>query len=395
MNLKWRNHLSEGYLRAYQDGELDRTGSERVQIHLDSCESCRKKERSLIERAAYVREHIEKHPSARPSTADRLTRARLDTYISTKEVQPMYKKIFARQSRLIWAGVLLLAIVVSTFAFPGVRAVATNFLGLFRVEKVAAIPFNPANIPDDMSNAGPRIEQMLAEDMTFEKHGEPYDVSNPAEASAASGIPVRLPSELGEPAKISVQPGARLTFTVDLPRIRVILDEMGRQDIDLPQLLQGETVTADLPTSVTALYGDCEMELEAAHARGYDRDHPRSGSSNCLVLVQLASPTVSAPPGLDINQIGTTFLELTGMSPEEAERFSQTVDWATTLIIPVPNYSSSSEVMVDEEQGVLIHQPDRGDRARFMLAWVKNGVVYSLSGQGSPGEAVDIANTLK
>jgi hypothetical protein len=395
MNLKWRNHLSEGHLRAYQDGELDRTASERVQIHLDSCESCRNKARSLIERAAYVREHIEKHPSARPSTADKLTRARLDTYISTKEVQPMYKKIFARQSRLIWAGALLLAIVVGTFAFPGVRAIATNFLGLFRVEKVAAIPFNPANIPDDMSNAGPRIEQMLAEDMTFEKHGEPYDVSNPAEASAAAGIPVRLPSELGLPAKISVQPGARLTFTVDLARMRAILDEMGRQDIDLPQLLQGETVTADLPTSVTALYGDCDLEMEAAHTAGYDPDRPSSGSSNCLVLVQLASPTVSAPPGLDINQIGITFLELTGMSPEEAERFSQTVDWATTLIIPVPNYSSSSEVMVDGEQGVLVHQPHRGDRARFMLAWVKNGVVYSLSGQGSPGEAVDIANTLK
>ena len=97
MNLKWRNHLSEGYLRAYQDGELDRTASERVQIHLDSCESCRKKARSLIERATYVREHIEKHPSARPSTADRLTRVRLDTYISTKEIQHMYKKILARQ----------------------------------------------------------------------------------------------------------------------------------------------------------------------------------------------------------------------------------------------------------------------------------------------------------
>jgi hypothetical protein len=395
MNLKWRNHLSEGYLRAYQDGELDRTGSDRVRIHLDSCESCRNKARSLIERAAYVKEHIEEPPSARPATADGLTRARLDKYIMTKEIQPMYKKIFAGQSRLIWAGVLLLAIVMGTLAFPGVRAVATNFLGLFRVEKVAVIPFNPANIPDDISNAGPRIEQMLAEDMTFEKHGEPYDVSSPAEASGAAGIPVRLPSELGEPAKISVQPGARLTFTVDLARMRAILDEMGRQDIDLPQLLQGETVTADLPTSVTALYGDCEMEMEAPHAAGYNPGHRSSGSSNCLVLVQLASPTVSAPPGLDINQIGTTFLELTGMSPEEAERFSQTVDWATTLIIPVPNYSSSSEVMVDGEQGVLVHQPDRGDRARYMLAWVKNGVVYSLSGQGSPGEAVDIANTLK
>jgi hypothetical protein len=112
------------------------------------------------------------------------------------------------------------------------------------------------------------------------------------------------------------------------------------------------------------------------------------------VLVQLASPTVSAPPGLDIDQIGTTFLELTGMSPEEAERFSQKVDWATTLVIPVPNYSASSEILVDGVLGVWVYQPERGDRSRFMLAWVKDGVVYSLSGRGTQMEAVHIANSL-
>lgn len=302
--------------------------------------------------------------------------------------------IFARHSRLVIAGALLLTILVGALAFPQVRAIATNFLGLFRVERVAVVPINPANIPDDISNAGPRIEQLLADDVKFEEFGETYPVTDPSEAAAAASIPVRLPSGLGEPSKMSVQPGARLTFTIDLPRMRAILDEMGKQDVDLPQMLQGQTVTADLPVSVTAMYGDCQMDLEAARREGFDPDEPYSGSSNCTVLVQLASPTVSAPPGMDIDLIGRTFLELTGMSPEEAERFSQTVDWATTLIIPVPNYASSSEVMVDGVQGVLVQQPDRGERSRYMLAWVKNGIVYSLSGQGSPEEVVDIANSL-
>ena len=393
MKLNLHDHLSDGHLRAYQDGELDRTGSERVRTHLASCESCHSRAAVLMERVRFVGEHFDKLPHTTYSSADRHTRARLESYISTKELPPM-SNIFARHSRLVIACALLLTILVGALAFPQVRAIATNFLGLFRVERVAVVPINPANIPDDISNAGPRIEQLLADDVKFEEFGETYPVTDPSEASAAASIPVRLPSGLGEPSKMSVQPGARLTFTIDLPRMRAILDEMGKQDVDLPQMLQGQTVTADLPVSVTAMYGDCQMDLEAARREGFDPDEPYSGSSNCTVLVQLASPTVSAPPGMDIDLIGRTFLELTGMSPEEAERFSQTVDWATTLIIPVPNYASSSEVMVDGVQGVLVQQPDRGERSRYMLAWVKNGIVYSLSGQGSPEEVVNIANSL-
>jgi hypothetical protein len=387
-------HLSDGRLRAYQDLELDGTEIERINAHLASCDSCRIRAGTIKERSAFVGERFQGISPTTSYTTDGLNRARLDAYLSTKEVQPMFKNIVSRHSHLLIAAVLLLTIVFSSLAFPQVRAIATNFLGLFRVEKVAVVPFNPANIPDEITNAGPRIEQMLADDVVFEEFGEVYEVASPAEASAAAGIPIRLPYSLAEPSKITVQPGAQLTFKVDIGRMRAILDEMGKEDIDIPQYLQGQTVTADLPVSVTTMYGDCQVDLEAAREEGFDPDVPYSGNSNCTVLVQLASPTVSAPPGLDIDQVGTTFLELTGMSPEEAERFSQRVDWATTLIIPVPNYSASTDVLVDGVQGVWVYQPDRGDRTRFLLAWVKNGIVYSLSGRGTLEEAIHIANSL-
>jgi hypothetical protein len=394
MKLYRSRHLSDGQLRAYQDREFDETEIERINTHLVSCESCRLRAHTITKRSAYVVERFEIVSPTASSTANGPNRARLDAYLSSKEVQPMSKKIVSRHSRLLIAAVLLLTVIFGSMAFPQVRAIATNFLGLFRVEKVAVVPINPANIPDEITSAGPRIEQMLADDMVFEEFGESYEVNSPAEASAAASIPIRIPYSLGDPSKITVQPGARLTFTVDIARMRAILDEMGKQDIDIPQLLQGQTVTADIPASVTTMYGDCQVDLEAAREEGFDPDEPFSSYSDCMVLVQLASPTVSAPPGLDIDQIGTTFLELTGMSPEEAERFSQKVDWATTLVIPVPNYSASSEILVDGVLGVWVYQPERGDRSRFMLAWVKDGVVYSLSGRGTQMEAVHIANSL-
>lgn len=101
------------------------------------------------------------------------------------------------------------------------------------------------------------------------------DFESPTDASAASGIPVRLPGSLSEPSKITIQPGARYAFKVNLARIRAILDEMGQQDLDLPQLLEGQTVTAEIPASVTAMYEDCQVDKGTAREGEYDPHPPR------------------------------------------------------------------------------------------------------------------------
>ena len=395
MKLKLNLHISEGHLRTYLDAELDTAEVDILHRHLDTCPDCQNKLAELSHRASQVSLQLGKLASPTDLTDPISARAHLDKYISTKENQPMMNKFLSRNSRLAWA-IVALVIIAATMAFPQVRAIATNFLGLFRVEKVAVVTYNPSNIPDEFSSAGPRIEQLLADDVTIESFGETHEVSDRTQAAAEAGIPIRLPLAMGDPSALTVQPQAKFTFTIDLPRLRLILQEMGKEDIELPDFIQGQTVTADLPASVTALYGDCHMGMETGGSRGYDPDDPRSSNSNCTVLVQLSSPTVSAPPGLDIDRIGAALLELSGMSPEEAERFSQTVDWATTLVIPVPNYASSSEVSVDGVQGVLVQEPESWERqARFMLVWVKDGVVYALSGHGAAGEALNIANSLK
>jgi hypothetical protein len=396
MNLKPRLHLSDGQLRAYLDAELDTAEVDNLRQHLDTCPNCRNKLVELSYRMGQVNLHFRKLASPIDPADPISARDNLEKYISTKETQPMIKKFFSQNSRLAWSAIALLIILATSLAFPQVRAIATNFLGLFRVEKVTVITFSPSNIPDEFSSTGPRIEQLLADDVIIESMGEAFEVMDPAQAAAEAGIPIRLPEDFGEPSALSVQPEAKFSFTVDLPRLRLILEEMGQDDIDLPDFIHGQTVTADLPASVTAFYGDCQMDMENIKSSGYDPDDPHSSSTNCTVLVQLASPTVSAPPGLDIDRIGAAFLELSGMSPAEAERFSQNIDWATTLVIPVPNYATSREVAVDGVQGVLVQEAESWEReARFMLMWVKDRVVYSLSGYGSIEKALSIANSLK
>jgi hypothetical protein len=205
-------------------------------------------------------------------------------------------------------------------------------------------------------------------------------------------LPVRLPMTLGEPARLVVQPGVHLSFQVDLPRARALLAGIGREDIRLPDNLDGATVEARLPRSVTASYGHCPMgELTE---RELDQNDERF-AQDCLVLVQLPTPAVSAPADLDVKALGKAFLQVMGLSEEEATQFSQKVDWATTLVVPIPRYDATyREVPVDGVDGTLIEQA-RGDIGRgYAILWIKDGIVYALSGRGNSARGLQAANSL-
>jgi hypothetical protein len=110
-------------------------------------------------------------------------------------------------------------------------------------------------------------------------------------------------------------------------------------------------------------------------------------------MVQAPSPTVSVPPNLNISQVAEAALELAGMSASEAHSFCQTVDWSSTLVVPVPgNVSSYQTVNVDGVTGTLISL--RSDHNRYSLLWVKNGIIYSLNGHGDPNQALNLAASL-
>jgi hypothetical protein len=179
---------------------------------------------------------------------------------------------------------------------------------------------------------------------------------------------------------------------VNLSKLRSILQEIGREDILLPDNLDGASVTLDLPIAILAEYGDCDYKNYS------ERQTP--WLPHCTQLVQLASPTISAPAGLDVTQLGKAFLQLAGMSETEAAQISQTVDWTTTLVLPVPtNYGASyHDVMVDGVNGTLITQSistPNGRSTLTTLLWVKDGVLFSLNHPGYTLDALAIANSLK
>ena len=387
-------HLSEGKIRAYLDQELNPVQHENVEDHLETCAACQEMVETTRVRSQQVEEDFSvlDYNSAEPPLSAEKARARLTVRISDSDQKEgnMWDNFKSLLPRPAWITLAVIALLVVSLAFAPARAIANTFLGLFRVEQVRIVEISVQNMPGQLGSSS-QFEYIMSNDVHIQERGEPQEVSSPEEASALAGIPIRLPTQIEGQETLEVLPGGDVTFNVDLEQIRTVLRDIGRADIELPDSLDGATVFVDIQAGIQAKYGECEFDLEE-----HLKSHQTARGLDCTTFLQIPSPTVSAPPGLDIVQIGEAFLQVTGMSPEEAADFARSVDWTTTLIIPVPRYGSEhEEVQVDGVTGTLIQQYGYKMDDGYLLIWVKDGILYALSGPGDSTAALEIASSLK
>jgi hypothetical protein len=300
--------------------------------------------------------------------------------------------------RTLVAGMAILALLVIALSIPSGFAWAGQFLGLFRVQQVAVIPIDPTGLMAlrGDSSLGQQISQLLAQSVTFDqKPGAPQPAASADQATQAAGFTVRLPANQATQPKLVVQPGAAFNLVVDRARAQALLDESGHSDLVLPQSLDKETISVTVPNSVTASYGTCpDPTGDTSGILGSGSTGRRY--ADCVILAQMPSPTVKTPPDVDVQKLAELALEFTGMTAEQAQAFSQSVDWTSSLVIPLPkNAATYQQVTVDGVTGMLIQRPV-DDAPEFALIWVKNGIIYTIGGLGSNSpQAIDMANALK
>jgi hypothetical protein len=123
---------------------------------------------------------------------------------------------------------------------------------------------------------------------------------------------------------------------------------------------------------------------------------PGRAYADCVIFAQIPSPTVDTPPDVDLQQLAEIALEFTGMTSEQAHSFAATVDWTSTLVVPIPrNGAVYKPVSVDGANGYLIQRP-ADDAPQYALIWVKNGIVYAIGGLGTDTDtALQMANSLR
>lgn len=393
-------HLTENQIQAYVDQNLLSAEKEFVEIHLKDCSLCQEQVQVVSDRTGRVNSHLAVlSPQSQLNEAALPVEAalqRLQIKINQKESQSMFNKLFSPRLRPVWSIAVIVLVLVVAFSFPQVRAMANSFLGLFRVQQVAVVPVDTDALSTNVNYVGESMFDALFETASEETLGQSLPDATVDEASSAAGIPVRVPSiENLDDVHISVEQGIRITFKVDQPLIQAIFDET-QLGINIPEELDGATVMGEIPPAVFMSF-DCELPeefLESSTGESVEDIRQRVVQQTCKDLIQVASPSVEAPSGLDISAIGQGFLQLMGMSADDAQNFSQTVDWATTLVIPVPETSNYENVSVDGVEGVLLREVNY-EGGHYILIWVKDDIVYALSGKGNSQEALELAGSLK
>ncbi len=364
-------HLDMGTLLAYRDHELAADRRSAVQMHLKDCESCQHTLQALTQQAAQVSGLLGSlNPTALDASNTRraLTALRQHTTASRSDLT-MWDRI--RSSKLrsnkrfqrALGGIGGLVIVVGLFSLAPIRALAADFLGLFRVETFVTVQIT-----------GERIEQLsgLMEqgmgfgEITMVGEGAVAEAASLEEAAAQAGFTPVVPSGYGDPLSILVSDPQSATFTPDVAAMRDVYTALGLDPALIPDNIDGEVFTFTLPVGVTALYA------------GQDGTQ--------FALTQVPSPTVDGPEDVDLQQLGEALLQLLGMSAEEAERLSESIDWTTTLVVPIPqNLASVREVEIGGVTGLAFEASDSGDPDGGNhvkgggIVWQKNGYVFALS----------------
>lgn len=308
----------------------------------------------------------------------------------------MFQKLFSRRFRGAWATAGIIAVLALLLTVPQVRAIAVDFLGLFRVEKVEVVPVTLDNLPHQLGEST-SLQNLFADSIQFEGGGDSVDVENVDSLSQLAGFPVRLPQLRQLQPAFQYQPGGTVTLTIDVDQFQAILQEIGRSDIQIPQSLDGEEVVVTISGAAIAQYGTCRDEVEAAQEGDMDPDDDSAPwTPLCTTFMQMPSPTVETQPGLDIDMIGTAYLELIGLSPDQAAEFSQNVDWATTLVIPLPTQQADyTSVTVDGVQATLVTSKPGQSSQQYALIWVKEGMLYFLTGPGDSETALNLAGSIE
>jgi hypothetical protein len=175
---------------------------------------------------------------------------------------------------------------------------------------------------------------------------------------------------------------------------------MGNTTLQLPKDIDGAKISADIPSGVSIAYGDCPVRRSDKQPDGAasptETAQPTATPSNCLVLLQIPSPTVNTPSSIDPARLAAIGLQALGMSADQAKSFSQKVDWSTTLVIPIPTGEVTyQDVQVDGGNGYVLAPVNTSATARYSVVWVKNGVIYSVAGTGDPAQGLAVANDLQ
>jgi hypothetical protein len=306
--------------------------------------------------------------------------------IEDEEAEPAARPGRRRMLALAWTAAA--SAFVFAFTLPPVRAAAREFLDLFRVKHFAAVPVDPERLTR-LQQGGLDLKALVSEQVeVIEPARKPEVVEGLEAASDAAGIAVRQPTTIPRGASLADvavgHPGA-FRVKLEVSKMELVAKTVGVEDAEIPAEWDGATLEVQAPPVVVLRYH-----------RGPDD----------FVLLQSKSPELSLPPGVDLSRLGALGLRVAGMSPEEARLFAKSIDWRSTVLVPIPAQGGTfREVDIHGRKGLLVtstHPPRpgaegeirSGSRWHSVLLWAEGNEVFALHGPGQGVEVLEMAQSI-
>lgn len=301
----------------------------------------------------------------------------------TMQAQPktLRRKLARYSPALIAAAILVAAVLI--LSLPPTRALAQDFLNLFRVQRFATITIDPQRM-EELKNLDFDAEKLLAgNNAKVVEPKKPIKVESPQEASERAGFTVAVPATVpnGATLQVMVQDAGSAEFTADTAQLNELLSLVGVTDLRVPEQLNGAQIKVTKPASVILNYKSNEGKFS---------------------VMQSPSPQVELPAGVEMRQLGEIALRVLGLEAAEARDFAAKVDWNTTFLIPIPaDAGEVRQVEVNGAEGLMmvsngssqnLRSPRNGDA---VILWAKDGMVYGLSGNGNALDLLEIANSVQ
>ena len=305
------------------------------------------------------------HDAPKPAS-HALAQIKLKIEPASLQRKPKWRLPTMFSRRYAWAALSVLALIVVVVSTPGVRAAASDFLGLFRVQKFAPISISPDQIAllADIADSG----LYPGEIEMFDEPGPAVEVESLAAAEAAAGQDARSPVAIDSPDMVYVIEGGAGRLIIDVENTRALVEAAGADPSLIPNSLDGAIIDVTVYPAVSQMWNDG------------------------IVLNQSPSPLVEYPEEVDTAALGEALLQALGMEGRQARRLARSIDWTSTLLLPIPEgMATFNGVSVDGVDGLAFGSLDGSQSA---VLWQRDGIVYVLSG-GEVDDLLEIANSMQ
>jgi len=302
------------------------------------------------------------------------------------------------QSRSIGIGMAVVAVGALCVIPIGSRTAGVALFASLRLAKPKPDTAGAAlNAP---LNGGRRLEDVLAAvvaESTIATRDEPNaSVADTETATKTAGFRPKLLSGRSEAPTITVLGEQRVEAAVNPRQLQTLLTQAGSLRAAVPPSLDGARVTFAASRGVRVQYGNCPAAA-ANTIQGQINGPPPPSADNasCVAITEVPIASVTLPAALDTAAIMELALEVAGMSPNQARDFRRLFSWPAAAVMSPPRGIRSYElVRVGDADAMLVITGGRRGPT-YALAWVRDGVVFTLTGYGSSADAVPLARSLE